>query len=134
VPLVTIFTGLLLTALGVWGYFIADVSPADKSVTALIPAFVGVPLVVLGILALKESMLKHAMHAAAMLGLLGFLAAAGRLVQKLVTTGMPSGVPGISVGLMILLCALFVALCVNSFVAARRRRRAAAGQTPAAVP
>jgi SNF family Na+-dependent transporter len=66
------------------------------------------------------------MHLAAMIGLLGFLAAAGRLLSALLTKGKPQGVAGASVILMTLLCAVFVALCVNSFIQARRRRRAAA--------
>jgi uncharacterized membrane protein YeaQ/YmgE (transglycosylase-associated protein family) len=138
VPLVTVVMGLLLIALGIWGRFGGDlglweplgvVPPEHLSVTALIPAFIGAALVVLGLLALKESFLKHAMHAAAMLGLLGLLAAGGRLLSALITRGQVQGVAGISTSLMMLLCALFVGLCVNSFLAARRRRRAAAGGT-----
>ena len=39
--------------------------------TALIPAGFGALFLVLGLLALKASLRKHAMHVAAMLGLLG---------------------------------------------------------------
>jgi hypothetical protein len=82
-------------------------------------------MVILGLCAFKESLLKHTMHAAAMLGLLGLLAGVGRVVQKLAMDGsLPSGSPGISISLLILLCGVFVGLCVNSFLAARRRRRA----------
>jgi hypothetical protein len=96
-------------------------APEKLSGTALIPAYVGAVLVVLGLLALKESLLKHAMHLAALVGLLGFFAALGRLVM----TGKVSGVGGASLMGMTLLCGVFVALCVNSFIQARRRRRAA---------
>jgi hypothetical protein len=85
---------------------------------------VGIPLVLLGLLALKERLLKHAMHAAAALGLLGFLAALGRIVGKLVTGGTVTGRAGISTVVMAVLCGIFVALCVNSFIQVRRRRRA----------
>ena len=125
-PIVSVVFGALLTALGLWGWFGAE--PEHRSVTAFIPAFVGVPLVLLGLLALKESMLKHAMHAAAVLGLLGFLAALGRIIQKLATGGTVEGRAGTSTVLMAVLCGTFVALCVNSFIQARRRRRAAAGE------
>jgi hypothetical protein len=118
VPIVSVVFGALLTALGLWGWFGAE--PEHRSVTAFIPAF-------LGLLALKESMLKHAMHAAAALGLLGFLAALGRIIQKLATGGTVEGRAGTSTVLMAVLCGVFVALCVNSFIQARRRRRAAAG-------
>jgi hypothetical protein len=122
--------GLLLIVLGVWGRWGGDLGlweplgfdpPKELSGTALIPAYVGALLVVLGLLALKESLLKHAMHLAAMIGLLGLLAALWRLL----TTGKVQGVSGASLIGMTLLCAVFVALCVNSFIQARRRRRAA---------
>jgi hypothetical protein len=123
VPIVSIVFGGALIALGVWGYTATDA----KSVTALIPAFVGGALALLGLLALlKEGLLKHVMHAAAMIGLLGALAAAGRFVPKVVKDGLDTNDPAtISTGGMTLLCAAFVGLCVNSFIQARRRRQAA---------
>jgi hypothetical protein len=122
-PVVSIVVGGLLIALGVWGYVASDA----RSVTALIPAFVGAALAMLGALALKASLLKHCMHAAAAIGLLGFLAAAGRFVPKLIRAGFDTeDAATLSTGGMTLLCAVFVALCVNSFVQARRRRAAAA--------
>ena len=87
----------------------------------------GAPLIVLGLLALKESLLKHAMHAAAMIGLLGLLGAVGDLVRRLIKGIAIEGPAGFSVVAMLALCGVFVALCVNSFIQARRRRRAAAG-------
>jgi hypothetical protein len=121
VPVLTILFGILLTALGLWGRF--GTEQGAKSITALIPAFVGAPLIVLGLLALKESLLKHAMHAAAVVGLLGLLGAAGDVVRRLKGDGI-GGASGFSVLAMLALCAAFVALCVNSFIQARRRRRA----------
>jgi hypothetical protein len=131
VPVVSVVFGLLLIALGVWGRWGGDLglwtplgfsAPENLSNTALIPAFAGAALVVFGLLAFKERFLKHAMHGAAMIGLLGFLAAAGRLIA----TGKVQGVGGTSLVTMAVLCAAFVALCANSFIQARRRR--AAGQ------
>jgi hypothetical protein len=128
-PYASILFGALLIALGVWGYV---QSLADKpSITALIPAFVGALLLVAGLVALKESLLKHAMHLAATVGLLGFLAGVGNIVRILVTPDKSlTGAPGISTLAMTALCAVFVGLCINSFVQARRRRaaREAAGQ------
>jgi hypothetical protein len=126
VPLITVGFGVLLAALGLWGYFGAE--SAHRSITALIPTFVGGPLILLGLLALNEKWLKHAMHLAAMLGVLGFLAAGGRLVVSLIDKGSLTAVldspAGPSVVSMTVLCAVFVGLCVNSFIQARRRRRA----------
>jgi hypothetical protein len=122
-PIVSIVMGALLVGLGVYGYTAA--APEEVSPTALIPAFVGGPLILCGLLALKETLLKHAMHVAAMLGVLGFLASASRLgvvaskgsldVNKLGTQSLLA---------MTGICAVFVALCVRSFIAARRRRLA----------
>lgn len=131
-PIVSVIFGALLIAVGIWGRFGGDLglwqplgfaAPERLSGTALIPAYVGSALFLLGLLALKPAWLKHAMHAAAAIGLLGFLAASGRLIHAFISTGTPHGVGGASVTLMTLLCAAFVALCVNSFVQTRRRRR-----------
>ena len=100
--------------------------PAKKSVTALIPAFFGIGLLICGIVALKESLLKHAMHGAAMLGLLGTLAGTGRGAMGL--GKFFSGDPSLNqrsflfVWLMAVICGLFVFLCVRSFINARKRR------------
>jgi hypothetical protein len=135
VPVVAIVFGILLIALGVWGYWggvlglwqpLGLAAPEHLSWTALIPAYMGAALIVLGLLALKESLLKHAMHAAALIGVLGLLAAGGRLVSSLISKGEVKGVGGASLVAMTVLSVLFVVLCINSFIQARRRRRAAA--------
>ena len=141
-PAVSIVVGALLIAVGVWGYWGGDLglwerlgftAPDNLSGTALIPAYLGVGLVVLGLLAFKEKFLKHAMHAAALIGVLGLLAAAGRLILSLVRKGKVEGVGGASLTTTTLLCTVFVVLCVNSFIQARRRRRAQAGEPVAPV-
>jgi uncharacterized membrane protein len=115
-PNITIVFGALLILLGV-GMYLGTGTP---SVTALIPAFVGVPLLLLGVGArMKESLRKHLMHAAAAVGLLGFLGSFGRLASK-GFAGAPAAVA--SQAIMAGLCLLFVVLCVNSFVQARRAR------------
>jgi hypothetical protein len=135
VPVVSVVFGLLLIALGVWGYWggalglwqpLGLASPEKLSGTALIPAYIGAALVVLGVLAFKQSMLKHAMHGASVVGFLGFVAALGRML----VTGNITGVGGTSLAAMTLLCGGFVALCINSFLQARRRRRAASAASP----
>ncbi|HZT80403.1 MAG TPA: hypothetical protein VFA26_09280 [Gemmataceae bacterium] len=117
---IAVICGLLLIAVGLVGYL-----PGRASITALIPAFIGGPLVVLGLLAFKDSFRKHAMHLAAVLGLLGFLASVGNLVRIAVMGKSFTDPPAVSSAAMGLTCALFVALCVRSFVQARRARRAA---------
>lgn len=126
---VTIVFGVLLILVGVVPYLIHPVSK-----TALIPAVVGVLLAVLGTIAMKPAVRKHAMHAAVMVGLLGFLAATGRLVGTIAKGATPGKLAGFSLGTMALLTGIFVVLCVRSFIAARRERLAAAPGFEAGTP
>ena len=113
----TIVFGILLTLLGVVGYFLTGTS----SLTALIPALFGLLLVILGFLARSESMRKHAMHAAAAVALVGCI---GALIPLLRTSsGVRPAMAVFSQGAMVVLTALFVVLCVRSFRAARRARK-----------
>ena len=85
-PAVSIIFGALLVALGVVSYTGAVPyfgEHAYVSPTALIPAAVGTLLVLCGLLALNERFLKHAMHAAAAIGLLGLIGALARIVPNL---------------------------------------------------
>ena len=84
--------------------------------TALIPAFVGIPILVLGLAALKESIRKHAMHGVSLLALLGFLLPAGRLSMKLVQGEHVKTTILVSLVLMAVLCGVLLAACVRSFV------------------
>ena len=122
---ITIGIGLLLTGIGLAGYF-----PDKPSITALIPAFVGGVLVVLGLLALSDRLRKHSMHLAAMVGLLGFLGAAGSLLRKpLQGEELTLGKAALAQVGMAVVCLVFVALCVRSFIEARRSRaQKAAGE------
>ena len=122
---VTMVCGMLLTLLGLICFVFAKPLGAEKqSVTALIPMFLGVPLMLLGWYSLfKPHLRMHLMHAAVTLALLGFLASAGRLISVLIKH------PNLGVGvvanlLMAIICGGFVILCVRSFIAARRNREA----------
>ena len=68
-PFVTIGYGAILTAVGIVGYF----ATGQVSITALIPTILGVPVVICGVLARNERLLKHAMHGAVLFALLGLL-------------------------------------------------------------
>jgi hypothetical protein len=130
---ITIGLGIVLIVLGVGGYFGTD----RASWTALIPAFLGGPLLLLGLLALKDNLRKHAMHAAVVLGLLGFLGTIPGLVKlvKMAFGVAPERPVAVYMqSIMAVLCGLFVVLCVRSFIAARRSRArsAAAREQPPA--
>ena len=122
---VTMAAGILLTILGVVCYVFWQQLGADHpSKTALIPAFVGIPLMLLGWFSLlKPDLRMHLMHAAVTLALLGFLASLGRLISVMIKK--PNfGVGPAASGIMALICGVYVALCVRSFIAARRARTA----------
>ncbi len=114
--------GLLLIALGLGAF----VGTGSIHFTALIPAGFGLPLLLCGIIAAKAPALRmHVMHVAALVGLLGTAGGLGMSLPKLlkgaelvrpIATYLQLG--------MGVLCLLFVALCVKSFIAARRARKA----------
>lgn len=115
---VAIVFAFLLIAVGLGGYLLADPDPETGvvSVTALIPAIFGVALLICGLLALKESLRKHAMHLASLFALLGAVGA-GIRIPKLLG-------PGTELALYshiatTVLCLLFVILAVRSFILAR---------------
>ena len=120
-PPVTIGYGAILTVIGLTGYF----ATGQVSVTALIPTFLGVPVAICGLLARNERLLKHAMHGAvllALLGLLGTLSSPAKLPALL--EGTAERPAAVLAQVTTLLCSLiFVVLSVQSFVAARRARQ-----------
>lgn len=117
VRLVIVF-GLLLVLLGLFAYFIlAD--PDQRSVTALIPAMAGVPILICGLIGVVPAARKHAMHVAMLFGLLGAIAPWGRLVKSFQDGFEFNEKTGVQLG-MSLLCALMVVLGVFSFIKARR--------------
>ena len=120
-PQTTVAFGVLLCLVGVGFY----AGTGGASLTALIPAFLGLPLVVAGVLARREAWRRHAMHAAALLGTLGVLGSLRGAVQLPALlagseVARPAAVAAQSV--TALLCLVFVGLCVRSFVNARRER------------
>jgi hypothetical protein len=124
-PKITIVVGVLLLIEGLVCYFAwQQLGAAHQSPTALIPAFVGAPLILLGWgSAVKPNLRMHLMHGAVTLALLGFLASLGRFISVMVKN------PAVSVGtmanlIMAILTGVYVVLCVRSFIAARRARTA----------
>ncbi len=117
-PNVAIVCGALLILIGITGYT-SGVMSDKASITALIPAFFGIVLNTLGLLAkMKEDLRKHLMHAAILVALVGFIAAAGRLVLRFGELSMTPAV--ISQIAMAIVCLIFVILAIKSFAEARR--------------
>lgn len=117
-PSIAINFGRLLVLIGIIGYAIGYFD-GKLSATALIPAAFGIVLMILGYVArAKENLRKHLMHVAVLVGLIGFLASAGRLLSKITQLSLTPAV--IAQIAMALACLAFVILCVRSFMNARK--------------
>jgi len=114
----TVVFGLLLIGNGIWGYTASE----SASVTALIPAFVGIALLLCAIGSIvKPALNMHLMHIAALLGLLGCLAALGRLISTFFKDD-PNGLVQANLGLMAALCGGYVYSCFCSFKEALKQK------------
>lgn len=128
---VAIGFGVALILVAGWGYTVGIQVTGVAHPTALIPAYFGLALAWCGVFAMRKGGEKRAlwMHVAVTLGLLGFLGAgAMAIVETVKAHGGPLGVHAIAVeaqAAMAAICLVFVALCVRSFIAARRAREAA---------
>lgn len=119
----TLVIGAILVAIGVVTY----IATAAVSVTALIPAFVGIALVAAGLIARKPAAHRHAIHAAlgvALLGALGSLMNVVKLGDLIAGTAERPGAI-IESTLMFVLLVTYVGLGVRSFVQARKNPTAA---------
>lgn len=113
--------GAALVLLGLAAYLLTG---AD-SVTALIPAFLGVPIVLLGVLAGRESLHRHAIHGALVFALLGLIGTLSNVVElpALLTGGdVERPVAVVTSTLTAALCLVLLVLGIRSFTAARRSR------------
>ncbi len=123
-PPVTVGIGVLLIVLGLGGYF----GTGQDHPTALIPAYFGAALLVLGLLGFKNGLRKHVMHLAAMVGTIGLIGALVMVALALIHVARDGAfarpVAFACQVIMAGLCGVFVYLCVRSFVAARRARAA----------
>jgi hypothetical protein len=113
VAYVTIGLGALLILLGLGGYF----GSGRVSKTALIPAFFGVPILALGLAALRADWHDYALYAAIALAVLGFLGS-GRglpgLVRLLSGKEVKRPAAAIAQSVMALLCLAYVLFGIAS--------------------
>lgn len=115
--MLTIVIGLLLMLIGLALY------GTSGAVTALIPAFAGLPIFLCGLAALRPSWHRHAMHATMVLALLTMLLPLARLPKTISEGGLNTAALGMIV--MMLLGGILLVMGVNSFINARRRRKLA---------
>ena len=121
-PRITVVFSLVYIALGLAGFFLTGAVHA----TALIPAFIGVVLLVLGLLGSNEKLRMHVMHAALLIGLLALLGTAPSLLKLPAafdgTAERPEAV--FAQAATAVLSLVYLAVGVRSFIAARRARTA----------
>ena len=120
------YAGFLIL-LGLGGYVLSS----GVSWTALIPAFFGVAILILGLIARNDRHRMWAMHVAVVLAFLGLAGSVSGLVKLVmfVVGQQPLARPFAagSQALMALATALFLVICVRSFIAARRRQAQSPG-------
>ncbi|MEZ0341995.1 hypothetical protein ACAG25_18665 [Mycobacterium sp. pV006] len=117
----TIWTGGLLVATGVIAYIVSGAA----SITALIPAFVGVLLLIAALIGRRSDRTRqHAMHAALAIALLAALGALRNVFGLgdvfAGTAERPAAV--ITSTIMFVLLLVYLALGVRSFIQARAAR------------
>ena len=123
-PRITLITAQILILVGGYGYIVSQAK------TALIPAFLGGLLGIFGLLATKEKLRKHAMHGAAFVGLLTLSGTASSIPKIFKMLGghefeRPLAIQLQSVTFVV--GAVFMGFAINSFIQARRDRKASEG-------
>ena len=123
-PRLSLLFGSVLVALGV----VSFVATGSTHYTALIPAGFGALLIVCGAAGLAAPQARmHVMHVAALLGLIGAGAGLGMSLPKLPALLAASAVIPVALWMKLsmgAICLVFLALCVKSFIDARRARLA----------
>lgn len=114
---VTRAVGAALILVGLAGWLIGG--GPGTSWTALLPAALGLVVLVLGLLAGRASLHRHAIHAALVVALLGALGTAPNAAD-LVDGSAERPIAAWASLVTALVCLAYIALGVRSFVAARR--------------
>ncbi len=118
--LITIGLGAILVLLGLGAY----VGSSAQSITALIPAFIGLPILILGLIAKNEKNRKVAIHISVFLALLGFMGTVPGLIKLFSHLGGTAieRLQAVYVqSVMAVLCLIYLIFAVKSFIDARRK-------------
>ena len=118
----TYLCSILLIITGGVGYFGWEaIGAAKQSITAAIPAFVGILMLVGAIVANKNHM--AGMHISVLFAALGALAGFGRIIPTAVKGELDLGAPSsILILVMTMITVFYTIMAVRSFIAARRAR------------
>lgn len=117
-PATTRLVGIVLIIVGV----VAFVASGADSPTALIPAALGVVLVVLGLVANREKARRHAMHAAMLVALIGIAGTAMNLgdIPQLLSGDAERPLAVVASVVTAVALVVYLVLGIRSFVSARR--------------
>lgn len=122
VRLLALSVGAALVVVGI----VASASSGTTSLTAFIPSVVGLLLVGCGLLAGRESLRRHALHASAVVALLGLLGSLTRAVRigEVFTGAAERPAAVVSSFVMAVLLLAYLVVVIRSFSQARRERAA----------
>jgi hypothetical protein len=109
---------------------ITFIATGASSVTALIPAFVGIAIGVCGVLATREKLRRHSIHLALVFALIGALGSLMNVVKIGQLFAGTAERPGAIIESLILFVVTVVYLIfgIRSFIAARRARAGSEGE------
>jgi hypothetical protein len=115
---ITLLVAALLIVLGLAGYL----GTGHQHPTALIPAWFGLALGVFGWLAISpdEGRRKLFMHVNVTIALVGFLGTVAEIIRSLHSSQQPNLTALAAKITLVWLLLIYIALCVRSFIAARR--------------
>ena len=115
IEFLTILYGLFMV---IWGISISLIS-GSSSITSMIPAFIGVPLVFIGFISmLKPTFRKALMHIAVVIGIIAFLGGLDFF------RGMFNNYyAGLSKLMLLITGFVYVYFCVQSFIFVRRQKK-----------
>ena len=115
IEFVTTLYGLFMV---IWGVAISLIS-GSSSITSMIPAFVGVPLVFIGLISMiKPTLRKALMHIAVVIGIIAFLG--GLDFFRGMFTNYYAGLSKL---MLMVTGFVYVYFCVQSFIFVRRQKK-----------
>ena len=115
IELITLIYGLFMV---IWAFSISIIAESS-SLTSLVPAFIGSPLILIGFISmLKPTLRKALMHIAVLIGILAFLGGLDFF------RGMFNNYyAGLSKLMLLITGFVYVYFCVQSFLFVRRQKR-----------
>lgn len=118
----TFIFSIALIILGIVGYYKTD----RASVTALIPTFFGIAMLICAFLSLVPGKIhKHSMHVTAMLALFGFIGSVSGIpdaVRVMLDIEVARPEAAVCKAIMALICAVYIIIAVRWFINNRRSK------------